>query len=118
MTAIKREVKFTFSGIERKCAVTLGLVEPIENATGVGLIELVALVASKKARLGQIAAIIRETLAANGMNYTHVQILDGIEKDSIFKAYAAATTILARFFDMPEDTSPKKAKALKETAPN
>jgi hypothetical protein len=114
---VKRSVKFQFAGVERKCDITLALVMPIEDATDTGLIELIALVASKKARLGHIAAIIRETLAANGMQYTHAQILEGIERDGLFKAYASATVILQSFFEAPEN-APKKAKAPDKTAPN
>jgi len=117
MTAIKRHVKFQFAGVERKCDITLALVMPIEEATNTGLIELVALVVSKKARLSHIAAILREALAAGGMQYTHAQILEGIERDGLLKAYAAATAILQAFFEVPEGAPSKKVKA-PATAPN
>ena len=111
MNEIKRQTKFQFAGVERKCDVTLALVMPIEEATGLGILELAALLGTKRAKLAHIAAIIQATLGANGMNYTFADVLKGIERDGIFKAHAAALVIIERFFDVPESSNKKKPKA-------
>lgn len=116
MSEIKRQVKFQFGGVERKCDVTLALVMPIEEATGLGILELAALLGSKRAKLAHIAAIIQAALDANGMKYTFADVLKGIERDGIFKAHAAALIIIERFFDVPESANKKKLKASAEPA--
>ena len=108
---VKREVEITFNGVARRVKTPLALVFDIEAATGVGLIELVALVASKRARLDQIAATLRAALNGSGAKYEMPAVIAAIERDGIFKAYASASVILQSFFEVPENAKSKKVKA-------
>lgn len=105
------KIKFMFGGIERNCSVPFSLALAIEEASGVGLLSLAHDVTGRRAKISDVCSVIRATLAANGMGYTHKQVVDMLERDGILSAYKAASDILVQFFHVPEDAKAKKSKA-------
>lgn len=108
---VKREVEITFNGTARRVKTPLALVFEIEAGANAGLIELVGLVATKRARLEQIVAILRAALNSSGSKYDAAGIVKAIEHDGLFTAYGSASKILQAFFEVPENAKSKKAKA-------
>lgn len=96
-----REVKFKLGGLERRVTVKLGLALQIEEATGVGIMALVAGLARNEARLSHVIEVLRIAMASGGQSYTADELLEMIEADGILAASLAAAAVLNGLFHRP-----------------
>ncbi len=109
-----RTAKFKLGGVDRTVNVPISLALTIEEATGVGVLDLVRSMLTQQAKLGTVATVLRVALNESKQMLSHDDVMAGIEKDGFYAAYLSAATVLNAFFAVPEGDkagTSKKAKA-------
>lgn len=116
-----RTAKFKLGDVDRTVNVPISLALHIEDATGIGMLDLMRAVLNQSAKLGTVVTIIRVAFNESRQMLSDADILAHIERDGFYAGYVAAASILNAFFKVPEadDTgrASKKVKALDPTSP-
>lgn len=116
-------VKFTFGGVKRELRIELAVAPKLEDATGLGYLELTQALVERKAKITQVVEVLRVCFEANGTRYTHDEVLAQIQHDEagIINAYAVAAILAMELCKRPETStkgkSPKKANGSQAASP-
>lgn len=113
---MRKPTTFELAGQSRSVVVTVGLAIEIENATGMGVIMLMAKLRDMRATLTECAAIVRAALAASGQNYTTDKVLAMGMDAGLIEFQLIAAGIVNALFMPPESDDAKPAKKGKQSA--
>lgn len=106
-------VKFTFGGIKRDLRIELALAPKLEDATGLGYLELTQKLVERTARLAHVVVVLRMAFEANGTHFTEDEIYEQIKLSGVIDAYTVAGLLVMELCKRPE--TPTKGKAPKAT---
>lgn len=108
-------LKFTFGGVKRELRIELALAPKFEEVTGRGYLELTQALVERKAKIIEVAEVLRVAFEANGSRYTSEEILELMRHDDngIVNAYVFAALIVMELCKRPDTSTKGKAPKAK-----
>lgn len=104
-------LKMTIGGVSRTLKPIIATAMEIEDATGVGIVDMARQLASGQCRLVHVAAVLRCGLASGGAVFSHDDVIAMVERDGVMASMLSASKIVACFFKTPKADAPKKPNA-------